>query len=211
MSKINTVLFDFDGVIANTEPLYDEFFEVVGKKHNLPEDFVSKIKGVTFPYIMKNFFANASEDVIKEVTDDTKKLELEMPYEPIKGVIEFIKLVRKKGYKVGLVTSSRAFKVEVAMKKMNLFGLFDTIVTADSITESKPDPMCYLLGAKNLNSDPSECIVFEDALLGVQAATTAGMRVIGISSTVPVEKLEKKVYRVFPDFLDEKAILECFE
>lgn len=210
MSKINTVLFDFDGVIANTEPLYDEFFEVVGREHNLPEDFIAQIKGVTFPYIIKKFFANASEEVIQKITEDTKQLELEMEYEAIEGAIEFIKSVRKLRYKVGLVTSSRAFKVEVAMESMNLSGLFDTIVTADSITESKPNPMCYLLGAKNLNSDPSECIVFEDALLGVQAATAAGMRVIGISSTVPADQLQEKVYRVFPDFSDEKAILECF-
>ena len=79
--------------------------------------------------------------------------------------------------------------------------MFDTIVTADRITKGKPDPMCYLLAANDLNVSPADCIVFEDSFAGIQAGTDAGMRVIGLSTTNPEETLKNKVYEVIPNFV----------
>ena len=87
-----------------------------------------------------------------------------------------------------------------AFRALPIKELFDTIVTADRITKGKPDPMCYLLGASDLNAAPSECLVFEDSFAGIQAGTAAGMRVIGISSSNPAETLQDKVYEVLPHF-----------
>lgn len=86
---------------------------------------------------------------------------------------------------------------------MNLVGIFDVEITADDITKGKPDPICYLLGAEKLNVSPSECLVLEDSLFGVEAGKSAGMRVIGLSTSVSAEKLkEKGAEIVIPDFTD---------
>jgi len=78
--------------------------------------------------------------------------------------------------------------------------LFETVVCADRITKGKPDPMCYLLAAADLGVSPEDCIVFEDSFYGIQSGTNAGMRVVGLSTTNPVETLIDKVHTVVPNF-----------
>ena len=91
---------------------------------------------------------------------------------------------------------------------LHLDNLFDTLVTADRITQGKPDPMCYLLAAKDLNVSPEDCIVLEDSFNGIQSGKDAGMRVIGLSTTNPAESLRDKVYEVIPNF--EKVTFEDY-
>ena len=82
------------------------------------------------------------------------------------------------------------------------------MVTADRITAGKPDPMCYLLAARDLQVKPGECVVFEDSFSGIQAGTAAGMRVIGVATTNPEKAICDKVSAVIPDFSQPETILE---
>ena len=126
--------------------------------------------------------------------------EQEMPFPPVPGAMEFIHLLKSKGVKVGLVTSSDDVKLKRAFRLLKLDNLFDTVVSADRITKGKPDPMCYLLAASDLHVSPADCLVFEDSFAGIQSGTNAGMRVIGLSTTNSEESLKDKVYQVIPDF-----------
>lgn len=201
MAKITTVLFDFDGVVTNTEPQYDIFFDNLAEKHNLGiTNFASKIKGVTSPNILKKYFSHFSSDQIAGIEKEIEDFEKQMDFPPIDGALEFIHLLKEKGYKVGLVTSSQGFKMKIALNELNLTGVFDIEITANHITEGKPNPMCYLLAAKGLNVQPSECLVFEDSLFGIDAGNAAGMKVIGLSTTNPVDLLKDKCIKVIPDF-----------
>lgn len=203
MSKITTVLFDFDGVVTNTEPQYDIYFDALGHKHLGINNFAAQVKGVTSNNILKKHFSHFSSEQIDAIDKDIEAFERKMEFPPIQGAVEFINYLKNKGYKVGLVTSSQRFKMDIALDKMGLAGVFDVEITADNITEGKPNPMCYLLGAEKLNVSPSECLVFEDSLFGAEAGKSAGMRVVGISSTVSPERLmEKGVEKVIPDFSD---------
>jgi len=127
---------------------------------------------------------------------------------PMPGSIEFIRMLKEHGVQIGLVTSSDNAKVKRAFGLLHLDNLFDTLVTADRITQGKPDPMCYLLAAKDLNVSPEDCIVFEDSFNGIQSGKDAGMRVIGLSTTNPAESLRDKVYEVIPNF--EKVTFEDY-
>lgn len=131
-----------------------------------------------------------------------------MPLPPMPGSIEFIRMLKEHGVQIGLVTSSDNAKVKRAFGLLHLDNLFDTLVTADRITQGKPDPMCYLLAAKDLNVSPEDCIVFEDSFNGIQSGKDAGMRVIGLSTTNPAESLRDKVYEVIPNF--EKVTFEDY-
>lgn len=207
--KKKTALFDFDGVIVDTEPLYDIFWDEAGVRYETGIDhFAAVIKGTTLPYIMEKYFSDRTEEFRQMVIKESTEYESTMPLPAMPGSIEFLHLLKENGVQIGLVTSSDNAKVTRAFKMHRLENLFDTVVTADRITKGKPDPMCYLLAATDLNVSPSDCLVFEDSFAGIQAGTAAGMRVIGLSTTNPAESLKDKVYEVIPNF--EKITFEDY-
>lgn len=209
MKQLKTALFDFDGVVVDTEPIYDLFWNEAAKRYGLGiENFAEIIKGTTLPYIMEKYFSGYSEEFQKMVIKESTDYERTMPLPPMPGSIEFIRMLKEHGVQIGLVTSSDDSKVRRAFGLLHLEDTFDTVVTADRITRGKPDPMCYLLAAEDLNIAPEHCIVFEDSFYGIQAGTEAGMRVIGLSTTNPSESLKDKVYEVIPNF--EKVTFEDY-
>jgi len=209
MTKITTVLFDFDGVIADTEPQYDIYIDALGEKYNLGiENFALQVKGTTSPDILKKYFNHLPKEEQSKIEKELGDFELLMDFPLVKGVMDFIEYLKENNYKIGLVTSSQDFKMKRALDILGMSDTFDTEVTAVRITDGKPNPMCYLLAAKNLNVSPAECIVFEDSFHGISAGKNAGMRVVGVSTTIPAEKLKDKADFVIPDFSDLKQVIE---
>lgn len=198
---MKTAFFDFDGVVVDTEPIYDIYWNEAGERYGtgIP-NFASHIKGTTLPYILDMYFSDRSEEYKEMITRESMDFEQQMPFPPVPGAMEFIHLLKNKGVKIGLVTSSDDVKLKRAFSLLQLDGVFDTVVSADRITKGKPDPMCYLLAASDLNVSPADCLVFEDSFAGIQAGTSAGMRVIGLSTTNTEASLKDKVYKVMPNF-----------
>ena len=162
MKQPKTALFDFDGVVVDTEPIYDLFWNDAAKRYGLGIDnFADIIKGTTLPYILEKYFSGYTEEFRQMVTKESTEYEKTMPLPPMPGSIEFIRMLKEHGVQIGLVTSSDNAKVKRAFRLLHLDNLFDTLVTADRITQGKPDPMCYLLAAKDLNVSPEDCIVFD--------------------------------------------------
>lgn len=208
MLPITTVLFDFDGVIADTEGEYDEFFDKLSDELRLGvADFAAQIKGTRLKEVLELKFPQFSETLKKRIVEKTTTFELTMDYPLVAGVMDFIHYLKSNGYKVGLVTSSHEEKMKIAMGKLSLNGVFDTEVMAGRITAGKPNPMCYLLAAKDLNVSPEACLVFEDSIAGLQSASAAGMRTVGVSTTLPKEELQK----ITPDVIADFADLECLK
>ncbi len=198
---MKTALFDFDGVIVDTEPIYDLFWGMASERYGLAiAHFQDVIKGTTLPHIIDTYFANASEELRQRVVTEATDYERDMPLPLMPGSLPFLHTLKAEGVRIGLVTSSDLNKVNRAIAMYNLQDMFDTIVTADRITRGKPDPMCYLLAASDLDVHPADCLVFEDSFYGIQAGTAAGMRVIGLSTTNPAESLADKVFEVIPNF-----------
>ena len=209
MTKITTILFDFDGVIANTEPQYDIYIDALGEKYNLGiENFALKVKGTTSPDILKKYFSHLPKEEVKTVERELGEFELQMDFPLVDGVMEFIEYLKNNNYKIGLVTSSQDFKMKRALDILNLSKTFDTEVTAARITKGKPNPACYLLAAEDLNVSPSECVVFEDSFHGIRAGKDAGMRVVGVSTTIPENELQGKADFIISDFSDLKQVIE---
>ena len=174
-------LFDFDGVVVDTEPQYTLFWDEKGKKYH-PEipNFGHHIKGQTLIQIYKQFFREP-EGLQDEITRQLLDYELTMHFEYIDGVVDFMKELREKGVKLAIVTSSNDAKMANAYREHpELKSMVDYIVTADRVTYSKPHPECFLLGAEMLDAEIENCIVFEDSLAGIQAAVNAGMPVVAV-------------------------------
>ena len=201
MKKKICALFDMDGVMIDTESQYDVIWKHLGDKYNIGiEDFEKIIKGTTLPNILKKYFSHLTQDELHSLENELDKFEAQMVYPEISGSVNFVKLLKENGYKVGLVTSSTNTKMAGVNKALQFDQLFETIVSAERVVKGKPDPDCYLLAAKDLNVTPEECIVFEDSFAGVEAAIAAGMTVVGLSTTNSKESLEDKCATVIPDF-----------
>ena len=196
-------LFDFDGVVVDTEPQYTLFWDVLGKKYHpeIPE-FGHHIKGQTLTQIYSQYFLQP-EGLQNEITRQLLDYELTMHFEYIGGVVEFMKELREKGVRLAIVTSSNDAKMANAYREHpELLTMVDAIITADRVTHSKPHPECFLLGAETLDVPVENCIVFEDSFHGIEAGNKAGMKVIGLATTNPAEAIADKVNLTIPDFVD---------
>jgi beta-phosphoglucomutase len=111
------------------------------------------------------------------------------PEEIFPGVRQLIEKLKAQGIKVALASSSKNAKTVIQL--LHIHNLFDVVVDGTMITHSKPDPEIFLLAAKKLNLDARECLVFEDAEAGVEAAVCAGMKCIGIGSKDQLGKANK--------------------
>ena len=205
MNKEKTIaaLFDFDGVVVDTEPQYTLFWDEKGKKYH-PEipNFGHHIKGQTLIQIYKQFFREP-EGLQDEITRQLLDYELTMHFEYIDGVVDFMKELREKGVKLAIVTSSNDAKMANAYREHpELKTMVDFIVTADRVTHSKPHPECFLIGAEILGVERDNCIVFEDSFHGIEAGNRAGMKVIGLATTNSAEAIADKCALVIPDFTD---------
>jgi HAD superfamily hydrolase (TIGR01509 family) len=129
--------------------------------------------------LIKKYKLNTTfERVFDEKEEFMFKL-LEKETRPTKGVIELLKKLKRKGIKLGIASSSHRNLIEYILRRLNIVRLFDFVVSAEDIANSKPNPEIFLRSARGLSVEPVECLVVEDAKLGVEAAKNAGMRVVG--------------------------------
>jgi beta-phosphoglucomutase len=98
--------------------------------------------------------------------------------EILPGASEYILLLRKAGVKTALASASK--NAPTILERLGIFGLFDAVVDGTQVANSKPDPEAFLLAASSMGLPPRDCVVFEDAEAGVEAARRAGMGVVGI-------------------------------
>ncbi|WP_455667413.1 HAD family hydrolase [Phocaeicola sp.] len=200
-TKCIAALFDFDGVVVDTETQYSVFWNEQGRKYHpeIPE-FGRMIKGQTLTQIYDKYFAGM-EDVQNDITENLNNFEQNMLFDYIPGVETFMKELRANGVKIAIVTSSNEQKMSHAYKAHpELKNNVDQILTAEMFTHSKPDPECFLLGAKIFDTVPRNCVVFEDSFHGLEAGNRAGMTVIGLATTNPEEQIRDKANAVIQDF-----------
>lgn len=200
-TKCIAALFDFDGVVMDTETQYSLFWNKIGKQY-FPqiEEFGRIIKGQTLVNIYAKYFAGMEKEQ-QDITARLNQFEKDMAYEYIPGVVDFMKDLRAHGVKMAIVTSSNDLKMTNVYKAHpELKELVDRILTAEMFTRSKPAPDCFLLGAEVFGTVPQNCVVFEDSFHGLEAGNAAGMAVVGLCTTNPKEAIADKCKLVIPDF-----------
>ena len=142
-------------------------------------------------------------DVQQQIVSDLNEYEKHMHFDFIPGVVDFMKALKEKGIKIAIVTSSNDLKMaNVYREHPELTSMVDRILTSDSFTRSKPDPECFLMGAKVFDPVVDNCVVFEDSFHGIEAGNRAGMKVIGLATTNSAEAIAAKCALVIPDFTD---------
>lgn len=201
MKKLKVALFDLDGTLIDTEGQYTEIWGAIGRKYrpDLP-DFSQAIKGTTLTQILDIYFPDM--DIRHDVVAELDEKEAGMRYEFYDGALDFIADLRRNGVKCAIVTSSNVKKMESLKKQVPDFDdLFDRVLTSEDFTASKPNPDCYLLGARVFDAALDECVVFEDAFTGLQAGMSAGIFTIGLATCNSREAIEDKCNYVLDNFI----------
>ncbi|MBR4299424.1 MAG: HAD family hydrolase [Bacteroidales bacterium] len=196
------VLFDFDGVIADTESQYTIFWDRTGRQYLGLEDFGHTIKGQTLVQIFDRYF-NGMEKEQEEIVSRLDEFEKNMSYEYIPGAYEFMLSLKAAGIPMAIVTSSNEAKMANVYKAHpEITGIVDAILTSEHFSKSKPDPECFIKGMEVLGGSPEETFVFEDSFHGLAAGRASGAKVIGLSTTNPEEDISSLCDKVIKDFTD---------
>ena len=194
------VLFDFDGVIADTETQYTEFWNRIGREYLGLEDFGHTIKGQTLVQIFGKYFEGMDQEQ-EEIVPQLNEFEANMSYDYIPGAQAFMKELKAAGIPMAIVTSSNDIKMSNAYKAHpELLELVDKVLTSEHFSKSKPDPECFLKGMEFLGGTPEETVVFEDSFHGIAAGRAAGAKVIGLATTNKREAIAPLCDMVIDDF-----------
>ncbi|PYF76848.1 HAD family hydrolase [Pedobacter nutrimenti] len=183
MQKLKAVLFDLDGTLIDSEYFHFECWNDILKEssHSMTyPEWLKNYAGFPLPSNSKNIKERYGLDI--SLADLVHKREqasvngLEnktinlMPF-----AMEMLRFFKQEGLKMGLVTASPRFEVDLIFKKNGMAAYFDVIITRTDVERPKPDPEGYNLCVEKLGVDKVDCIVFEDTLNGLNAAKAAGL------------------------------------
>jgi sugar-phosphatase len=184
---INTVLFDMDGLLFDTEPLWGISMLRVANRHGIPitrERFkdtrgfhiyeVTEFWSVKYPWE-----GASSQEVAEEILDDIIALTKEEGNIMI-GVDAALQLLKANGYKIGLASSSPIRMINDLVTHFGIKHYFDCITSADEVELGKPHPAVFLHCAKQLGATSHQCLVLEDSVNGMIAGKAARMKVIAV-------------------------------
>jgi alpha,alpha-trehalose phosphorylase len=198
----NTVLFDLDGVVVFTDKYHYLAWKRLADEAgwSFDETVNHKLRGVSrldsLQIVLDHNSIVLQAEKKSELADRKNGYYLEFlkdinESDLYPGVISFIKALKNKGTKIGLCSSSK--NAGFVLEKLNIKELFDVIITGNDITKSKPDPEIFQKAAKELNVHALNCIVFEDAPTGLQAAAAAGMKCIGVGQADNLAEAEETI------------------
>ena len=176
-------LFDLDGVLIDSEKEYSKIWARVNREYpSGTPNLEVVIKGCTLDKILADHYPDP--EIQKKVVALLYELEGKMKYRYLPGAHQLLKDLDARGIPTALVTSSNDDKMRHLDEELpDIRSYFTTIVTANMISHSKPDPEGYLLGARKIGCDPRYCVVFEDSIQGVKAGQNAGCYVVGVAGT----------------------------
>lgn len=194
---LHAVIFDMDGVIVDSEPYSMQALVETLREYGI-EPTAEDLRQ-SYGRTVREDFANYFQKYGVSANLDAAIRRKQARYfalavghlRPFAGVMSLLERLRQRGYRLGLASSGNQEKVTFGMNALALDGRFDAIVTGDDVTQSKPHPEIYLIAARRLALQPSECVAIEDAPAGVEAAKRAGMRCIAVTNSVSREQLQR--------------------
>ncbi|MCD8093585.1 MAG: HAD family hydrolase [Bacteroides sp.] len=199
-TKNIAVLFDFDGVVVDTETQYSIFWHKAGVDYLGMNDLENRVKGQTLVYIYDTFFPGKTREQ-EEITAALNRFEQEMSFDYIPGVLDFIADLRSHDTRLAVVTSSNDQKMAAVYRAHpEVKTLFDRILTAEMFTRSKPAPDCFLLGMDVFGTTPDTTYVFEDSFNGLKAGMASDAVVIGLATTNSREEIAPLCHHILDDF-----------
>lgn len=191
-------IFDWDGVIIDSHAQHEEswqrLFDELGRP--MPEGFFKRTFGMRNQQIIPmcfDFVQAEDHAGIARLGDRKEELYREIlkrdGIEPLPGVMALLEELRRHGIPASVGSSTPRLNIETIMAMTGLGEFFQAITSAEDVTAGKPDPQVFLKAAEKIQREPARCIVFEDAHVGIEAGKRAGMKVVAVATTHPLESL----------------------
>ncbi|MNS90117.1 Beta-phosphoglucomutase [compost metagenome] len=189
LNQMKGAIFDLDGVIVDTAKYHFLAWSALAKElgFEFTEEHNERLKGVSRMESLRILLEIGEVDVPEEeqlkMADSKNEKYVEYissldESELLPEVRAYLMSLRDRGVKIALGSASK--NAEFILNKLNISSLFDAVVDGNKVANAKPDPEVFLTACRELGLEPAECVVFEDAAAGVQAARAAGTGVVGI-------------------------------
>ncbi|MFO7984118.1 MAG: HAD family phosphatase [Desulfuromonadales bacterium] len=204
--RLKAVIFDFDGIIADTEPLHFRAFLTVLKAEGISltwDEYLERYIGFDDRDMLRTVFADHNKDLTPRRMSEliARKAEcfidaVDQGVEACPGVVELIEHLAGR-LPLGLCSGALLCDIEPIMIRLGLFDLFSVVVSAEQVRASKPDPESYRLAVRRLQEvfpeksiEPDQCLAIEDTPAGIESARGAGVAVLAVTNSFPPQLLK---------------------
>jgi HAD superfamily hydrolase (TIGR01509 family) len=208
MSELRAIVFDMDGVLVDSGRHHRAAWRAMLRDIGAPEapsDFwrltIGRPAHEAMPLLLGRAVSGAEAMRLARLKQEHYRRLAGQGAVAVPGAVAFVELLAARGVPRAVSTSASRPDARRILRELGLARHFDVVVTADDVWRGKPDPEVYLTAAAAIGVAPAGCLVFEDAVVGVQAACGAGMRVIGVSTAhTDAELRGAGAERVVPSF-----------
>lgn len=196
-NEVKAVIWDMDGVIANTAQYHLKGWQVVFQKRGVnytEEDFQcntgKRSDSIIREVLGEKITQGEIMAIIREKDENFRQL-MKQNIRPFPGVLKLITLLKEHGFKIAIASSAPMENIQLITQSLKIHNCFDTIVSGWEVTKGKPDPQTFLLAMEKMGVEAKDCIVIEDAIAGVTASKRAGICCIAVTNTTPKENLRE--------------------
>lgn len=208
------VIFDLDGTIIDSFEAWETALDIVKTRAGIPfvpnkfpvgQNIVDDWKTLIQDAANSPFNTKPIVKTPDQLAEDTEKefLKLKVDWQPIDGFWPFIGDLKDNGFKLALASNTRRSVVDALLDRMNLVGVFDFILCGDEVTKRKPHPEMYKTLVSKLGLGSKDCVIFEDSVVGAEAAVRSGVETVVIWNGKADQKVYPKSIKLFmPDFSD---------
>ncbi len=202
------VLFDMDGVVIDNLPYHVDAWLLYCERHGIHltrEIFYKDLNGLnskdTFEWLLKREITREEIIEMEEEKEEIYRGFYKPFLSPAPGLMDFLALLKANGIKTALGTSAGPGNIDFILDGLGIRAEFDAVIGGAEVTKGKPDPEIYLRAAGLVHVSPEDCWVIEDSLQGIEAGLSAGMKVVGMTTSHSPDELSH-THITSPDFVD---------
>lgn len=212
-------IFDWDGVIIDSARQHETAWQCLATEqgHAWPPDAFRRGFGLKNDRIIGEILGWETDPMVIERLSRRKEVIYRdilraHGIEPLPGVRPWLETLAGAGVRCAIASSTERANIDYVLDRLGLQPYFAAIVSADDVRSGKPDPAVFLLAAERLGAAPHHCVVFEDALAGIEAGRAAGMKVVAVATTHPPAALRAADHVVLRlDQLDLRVVAGWFD
>ena len=202
------VLFDMDGVVIDNLPYHVDAWLLYCERHGIHltrEIFYKDLNGLnskdTFEWLLKREITREEIIEMEEEKEEIYRGFYKPFLSPAPGLMDFLSILKSNGIKTALGTSAGPGNIDFILDGLGIRAEFDAVIGGAEVTKGKPDPEIYLRAAGLVHVSPEDCWVIEDSLQGIEAGLSAGMKVVGMTTSHSSQELSH-THITSPDFID---------